>query len=450
MNVTLSRRGAVRFVCFSLAFVLTLTGLAMQYRIKSLKQQRILENQLMQTMSNLTLYAGNVRSDLEKIQYVNTAPMLSTLSSKLWREASFAKEALDQLPLAQNNMTNTNKLLSQIGDYCVSLSKKFNEGQPLTEEERNNLRLLCEYCDKMIAEIAAFQNELQTGSINYEMIRSDVRSTMNDDTDSVSVAEGFAEFEEGFASYPTLIYDGPFSDHILTQTPRALIGKSDVLQEEAMKTAQSAFTKDVSLSASGMEFSRMPSWCFEGDGIYVTVTQWGGYLCTMSNDRIPEHSAIDAEQAVSQAQSYLESLGYKDMKPSYYEITGNLLTANFAAVQDGVILYPDLIKVGVALDNGEILSLDARGYLMNHTDRAATLSPTLTREAAQACVSDVLTVKKANLCVIPSDGLTEDLCWEFSCEASDGTQVLVYVNAHTGVEEQLLILLISENGQLTV
>ena len=80
MNVTLSRRGAVRFVCFSLAFVLTLTGLAMQYRIKSLKQQRILENQLMQTMSNLTLYAGNVRSDLEKIQYVNTAPMLSTLS----------------------------------------------------------------------------------------------------------------------------------------------------------------------------------------------------------------------------------------------------------------------------------------------------------------------------------------------------------------------------------
>ena len=138
------------------------------------------------------------------------------------------------------------------------------------------------------------------------------------------------------------------------------------------------------------------------------------------------------------------------MKPSYYEITGNLLTANFVAVQDGVILYPDLIKVGVALDNGEILSLDARGYLMNHTDRAATLSPTLTREAAQASVSDVLTVKKANLCVIPSDGLTEDLCWEFSCEASDGTQVLVYVNAHTGVEEQLLILLISEDGQLTV
>ncbi len=450
MNVTVSRRGAIRIVCFSLAFVLTLTGLAAQYRIKSLHQQRILENQLMQTMSDLTLYAGNVRSDLEKMQYVNTAPMLSKLSSKLWREASFAKDSLDRLPLAQSNMTNTNKLLSQIGDYCVSLSKHFNEGHPLTDEERKNLRLLHTYCDKMIAEIAAFQNELQTGSINYEMIRSDVQKTMNDDSDPVSVAEGFAEFEEGFASYPTLIYDGPFSDHILTQTPRALIGKSDVLQEEALKTAQSSLSSKSSLRASGMEFSRMPSWCFEGDGTYATVTQWGGYLCTMSNDRIPQQSSIDAEDAVNRAQSYLESIGYQNMKPSYYEITGNLLTANFAAVQNSAILYPDLIKVGVALDNGEILSVDARGYLMNHADRANRLSPTLSRERAQSSVSNSLTVKKANLCVIPSDGLTENLCWEFSCEASDGTQVLVYINAHTGIEEQLLILLISEHGQLTV
>ena len=82
MNVTLSRRGAVRIVCFSLAFVLTLTGLAMQYRAKSMKQQQILENQLMQTMSDLTLYASNVRSDLEKIQYVNTSPSTRPASNQ--------------------------------------------------------------------------------------------------------------------------------------------------------------------------------------------------------------------------------------------------------------------------------------------------------------------------------------------------------------------------------
>lgn len=449
MNVTLSRRGAVRIVCFSLAFVLTLTGLAMQYRAKSMKQQQILENQLMQTMSDLTLYASNVRSDLEKIQYVNTSPMLTTLSANLWREASFAKEALDQLPISQNNMTNTNKLLSQIGDYCVSLSKKFSEGEPLTDEERSNLSALCDYCDQMIAEIAAFQNELQTGSIDYDMIRSDVRTTMQDGTSNVSVAEGFAELEEGFSGYPTLIYDGPFSDHILTQTPRALIGESDVLPTEALKTAQSACANDASLRACGMEFSRMPSWCFEGDGIYATVTQWGGYLCTMTNDRIPEQSIIDADKAIKQAQAYLESLGYQNMKSSYYEITGNILTANFAAVQDGVILYPDLIKVGVALDNGEVLSLDARGYLMNHTNRS-DITPTLSRAEAQKSVSSQLSVSKANLCVIPSDGLTENLCWEFSCKANDGTQILVYINAQTGMEEQLLILLVDENGQLTI
>ena len=151
----------------------------------------------------------------------------------------------------------------------------------------------------------------------------------------------------------------------------------------------------------------------------------------------------------NKAQAYLESLGYQNMKSSYYEITGNILTANFAAVQDGVILYPDLIKVGVALDNGEVLSLDARGYLMNHTNRS-NITPALSRAEAQKSVSSQLSVSKANLCVIPSDGLTENLCWEFSCKANDGTQILVYINAQTGMEEQLLILLVDENGQLTI
>jgi hypothetical protein len=47
-----------------------------------------------------------------------------------------------------------------------------------------------------------------------------------------------------------------------------------------------------------------------------------------------------------------------------------ILTVNFAATQDGVILYPDLVKVSVSLSDGGIAGFEAEGYIMNHMTRS--------------------------------------------------------------------------------
>lgn len=90
------------------------------------------------------------------------------------------------------------------------------------------------------------------------------------------------------------------------------------------------------------------------------------------------------------------------------------MTINFAALQDDVTLYPDLIKVSVAMDNGEILGFDARGYLTNHHQRTFE-KPALSMEEAQKKVSPNLTVKNGKMAVVPSTSLTEKLCYEFVC-----------------------------------
>ena len=41
------------------------------------------------------------------------------------------------------------------------------------------------------------------------------------------------------------------------------------------------------------------------------------------------------------------------------------------------------------------------------------------------------------------------LTYEYLCQAENGEEVLVYLNADTGMEEQILILLRSDNGVLT-
>ena len=137
-----------------------------------------------------------------------------------------------------------------------------------------------------------------------------------------------------------------------------------------------------------------------------------------------------------------------NLKESYYVISDNKCTINFAYFQDEILYYPDLVKVSVALDNGDIIEFDGSGYLMNLDDRGVK-SPQLSQEQAQQSVSPHLTIEKGGLAVIPTPGLNEVFCYEFLCQGQNGEQVLVYINTDTGLEEQILILIESENGVLT-
>lgn len=85
------------------------------------------------------------------------------------------------------------------------------------------------------------------------------------------------------------------------------------------------------------------------------------------------------------------------MKESYYAVYNNVCTINFAYENGGITYYPDLIKVGISLSDGSIYSLEARGYLTNHTERAA---PDLSN-AAPAKLSPAAEQISAKPCLIP-------------------------------------------------
>ena len=57
------------------------------------------------------------------------------------------------------------------------------------------------------------------------------------------------------------------------------------------------------------------------------------------------------------------------MKETYYLKQDGIVTINYAYKQDEVTVYPDLIKLKVALDNGEIMGIETKGYLNSHEKR---------------------------------------------------------------------------------
>jgi germination protein YpeB len=133
------------------------------------------------------------------------------------------------------------------------------------------------------------------------------------------------------------------------------------------------------------------------------------------------------------------------MEASYYQVYDGLAVIHFAALQDGVLLYPDQLKLQIRMDTGEVVGLEAHQYLMNHTQRT-NLAPALTQEQALESVSPQLAVEQVRLCVIP-EGSSERLCYEITGTTNQQTY-MVYIDAATGEEADVLMLMDGAEGPL--
>ena len=125
-----------------------------------------------------------------------------------------------------------------------------------------------------------------------------------------------------------------------------------------------------------------------------------------------------------------------------------MVIINYAAIQDDIMLYPDLIKVKVALDNGEVCSVESQGYIFNHRKRE-NITPSITEDEARNVVSNRVKIMESSLAIIPTESQNEVLCYEFKGKVND-KEFLVYINADTGKEEDILVILDTPNGNLTM
>ena len=154
------------------------------------------------------------------------------------------------------------------------------------------------------------------------------------------------------------------------------------------------------------------------------------------------------ENFAKMMEDYLSQKGFKNMKRTYFTKNNGIETINYAYEQNGVIMYPDLIKVKVALDNGEVLGIETTGYLNSHSERSLP-EIKVSKDQAIAKINKKLEVLAVDLAVIPTEFKTELMCWEIKGKIDD-REFLVYINVETGKEEDILVILNSSEGTLTM
>ena len=441
-----SRRGKIRVRLYASVLILVLFSAFVINAQKASELSRQLNADAERSLSTLEACMSSINTNLTKGLYANTTPMLSSMAISLTRDAASAKNSLSALPLSDTQLDNMLKFLSQVGAFVSTLDRKLSLGEPITSEERNQLKQLIDISQKLLSELDTITQGVENGSVSFKQAGSTLQKSADQ---SVQIDSAFGDAEQTLTDYPTLIYDGPFSDHILNQSPKTLEGKSDISKEKALEIASDFIGIDKSTLRFDSETNGViETYNFFVDSINISVCKKGGAVLYLLGSSSAGESVISPEQAVENAKSFLSAKGYENMKESYYSTQDGICTVNFAYENEGVICYPDLIKLSVSLETGNIISFDARGYIMNHTDRPPVQSK-ISSDDAKMSVSDYLTVMSSRLAVIPTDYKTEKTAYEFHCKTPDEQEVLVYIDVLTAKEDDILLLLYSDGGILT-
>lgn len=439
----MKKRTVIRILSFFSAALLGVGGLYVRERITSEKYKLMIENSYSEAFEMLDSSLNNISITLEKIAYVSSPKHLSSYAAEIFSEAEIAKQALSKLPTGSGGLSTLYRFLSQVGNYALSVSKNVVSGDTLTDKQKQELQLLCNTA-KIVTNV---MNGAQISFNNAEYWASEVEEKINESVDGSTLADSLTELEENLTDYPTLIYDGPYSDHILNKEPLMTSNAVTVSENEALDILNGAISGLENIKLEDMQNGKIQCYRFTNDYVTVAISKMGGYFVYLSKNRSVGEIVFNYEQALSKANRFLKDIGFENMIETYYFTNDGVCVINFAYLDGQTICYTDLIKVGVALDNGEILFLETSGYLTNHTDRAFE-TPAHTEEEAMAVVSSDLEIEQSAIALIPTSGGGEVRCYEFLCRNSNGDEMLIYINTKTLESEQIYILLKTDGGTL--
>ncbi len=399
-------------------------------------------------------YVQNVENFLAKSTISTSSEAGAETLTHVWREADLAVSYLSQLPLNVEQLNKTSKFLNQVSEYSYSLSRKNIYKEELSQQDLDNLKELHKYSLQLKEGLEDIADKLSSGQIAWQEIRNDNNNEYTRQVDSISQVS-FTDIDNNFNEFAGLIYDGAFSEHIELENKKGL-PENEITEEEAENILKEIYKESIeNIERQGLiDQGKIPVYQLEikeknkQEKIHVAISQKGGKIVNLNKDRDVIDENISREEANKIGKEYLAKIGYPDMAETYFQTQENIITINYVYEQNGIAVYPDLIKVKIALDDGEILGVESTGYLNSHTTRTDTI-PTISKEQAKAKLNPKLDIQSEKLAIIPTEWKTEILCYEFKGKV-DETEFLVYINAKNGREENILVIIETPGGVLTM
>lgn len=441
-----------------LSVVATLITIIVVLTIVVLKKQidykRLAENGYNNAFYQLVEYMDKTEVLLAKSTISNSPKHGAETLTNIWRDATLAQSYLARLPIGTQELENAEKFLNQVSDYSYSLSTKAINGTQLSQEDLDNLSNLHGYSKSLKDTLNQLEADLYSGNIKWGELAKQGGDALAQEASNLS-QNSFGSIGAELDEYSGLIYDGAFSEHLTNPERVGLTG--DEIDEEKAKTIAKKFIgedKVENIKTNGKsQNGNIDCYSFtatvgENQEYVISVSIKGGHVVSMNSNREIKSESISPEKAVKIGEEFLSNRGFKSMKTTYYMKMGETLTINYAYEEKDITMYPDLIKVKIALDNGEVLGMESTGYLNSHRDSRELKEAKITMEEAREKVNKKLQIKSSGMAVIPTEWNTEELCYEFKGNTGEN-DFIVYINVETGEEQDILMIINTPEGTLT-
>ncbi len=393
------------------------------------------------TYQELTESVLDMRSSLSKLLVSEAPHTVAMTLDEIWRESGSISALLARIPQSHPDNYALNRFLVQTGDYCRQLTASVLSEKPISDSDRAQLLALYGSSGSVYEDLL---ERLNSGDFPASPITNE---EFFDQSDAGSERE-----------YPLIEYDGPFSDSTENRLPK--LSGEPIGEQTALRRAM-GILGTAELESTGLSSGRLPAYSFTGkmpDGrsVDIAIAEKGGALVYFMTSPSGDAEGIPGEEdgaALAEAgRHWLEDMGCGRMEPVYSRYCTGSVQLSYAAVVDsdlpgaeeGILVYGDMIRLWLDRTNGEVIGADIANWLYNHAERSfpQTIIPA---EEARAELSPYLEVSGARLALIPLDNGTEKLCWEFRGGFS-GSEYLVYMDAETGDEVRISLLVSDENG----
>ncbi|HUW64480.1 MAG TPA: germination protein YpeB [Spirochaetia bacterium] len=399
----------------------------------------------------------NVHVLLGKAKVSSSKTQLADLFSQVRAQAFAAQENLTQLPVSDMVASRTAKFLTQVGDFAGTMLTRTATGQVPDQTQLQTLSSLYSQSGDLNGQLRDAEAKSGSGKLFLSNLVAQARNKLTGQGKNLA-SQNLSTIDTQMQKYPGLIYDGPFSDQpaggqaALQGPPTSADQAGNIALNFIDRVSgvqyQSKFTGSVKGTVPSYRVQVSPVNSKADGSSTVDVASTGGRVAWFLDPRPVTTSTWTVGRAQDKALSFAGSRGLGTFVATYHRLSNN--QAIFSLVRDdgGVKIYPQQVKVSVALDNGQVVGFEGTSNLFHSQVKPAN-KVVLTAQQAGNLVKNTVAVGPGTLSIIPDGRGGELYAYEFSGR-QDGDTYLVYINAQNGNEEQILRVADTPNGQLTI
>lgn len=375
------------------------------------------------TMYELTGVIEHVDDDLDRIRVSASPLQQQRILTDLLVQARIAETDLEKLPIMMNEDQNITQFINRTAMECERMLAKLRNGGTLSEKDMQALESLYKTNHAIRQELDQLSEKLTDKDLTAYMKGKEciLKDTLNR-LESLTLKENRAAMEERHAPTPRAeAVDGHIDGAQAVERCKQYFSKYNIQDFQCVgETSTRAYS---AYNVQGYDDN--------GTMLFAEIRQQDGALVGFDYYEECNEEHFDMENAERIAEEFLESLGYDEMEVVRFRNMGSTAEFTYVYEEDGVVYYPDEIRVKVCRTRGVVTGMDASKFLQNHRGRDA-LNVKITLETAYKKLNKKLTVDTSRLAVVRTVR-GERAAYEFLCSYQDA-KYFVYLDAESGEE----------------